>query len=392
MTRPLVSIIIPCYNAGPMIEKCLRSCLQQTYRPIEIIVVDNNSTDESMSVVNRLKQQHGELITILSCHQPGAGLARNQGFRKAKGDYIQWLDADDELSPDKIQRQVEALEKEKNFDIAYGSWDLCIYDGQKIIETWGMDAVSYEDFFLELLIDNWRPPHCYLLRRSIADRMHAWEGWTPVERVMQDRRYFTFAAVLGARFLAVPTARVAYNRWSSQQLSSATSLDARSPVMKRMFQALTTHHNQQPSIVLTKNHEFLIHMSKDLWIAQANHTTDLKKNELAVLNVLLDPNTYAPFDGFISSGNALLLEIFASLIVRTLWRNNPSLEQLDASLGLAPSDRIPPTPLPYDLIKASPVELPLLCDYLLPVLRILAELCQKGCLTPFQSSQVGHPD
>jgi hypothetical protein len=379
MTKPLVSIIIPCYNAGPMIEKCLNSCLQQNYRPLEIIVVDNNSTDDSMTVAQRLKQQHEGMIKILSCPEPGAGRARNRGYREAKGEYIQWLDADDEIDSEKIQLQVTALEKERSFDIAYGSWDLCTYDAAKMVDKWSIEAVNYEDFLLELLVDNWRPTHSYLLRRSITERIHAWEGWTPVERVLQDRRYFSFAALLGAHFLAVPSARVVYNHWSSHQLGKGTALLARGPVLQRMAEGLLACHSRQPSVSLNESHEFLLNLSKGPWTPRSVEESRFKKCEVAVLNVLQNPQTYASLVPPNTSPIGLL-EHWAILIVRTLWKMGPSFEQMDAAIGIRPRDGMRPSPLAAELIDASPMILPVLCEYRLPVLRILTDLCQKGCL------------
>src|SRR4051812_31120644 len=149
---PLVSIIIPCFNARPMIEKCLRSCLRQTYASIEIIVVDNNSKDASLDVVERLKQQTRIPIMILKCREQGGGYARNQGYTHAQGDYIQWLDADDELQPDKIELQVAALQSANDKDIAYGSWTFCDW---LTVNKWNLVACPYEDYLFELLIDNW---------------------------------------------------------------------------------------------------------------------------------------------------------------------------------------------------------------------------------------------
>lgn len=360
-----------------MIEKCLNSCLQQSYRPLEIIVVDNNSTDNSMTIVERLKRQHGDLITALSCPTPGAGVARNLGYRQAKGDYIQWLDADDELDENKIHLQVAALEKDKSFDIAYGSWDLRVYTDGKLFGNLRINAPRYEDVLLELLINNWRPPNCYLLRRSMADRLHAWEGWTPTERVLQDRRYFTFAALFGARFLAVPSAWAVYNRWSSQQLSSATSLAARGPVLKRMCQDLKTCHSRQPYVTLNKSHEFLIDLSKEAWARQPADPAHLKKSELAVLKALQDPNTYK---GYLPADTPLLLEQFAPLIVLALCKAEPSAERLDAILEIPPLTLLHQNPVPHDRIEPSMASLPVFCEYRLPVLRILTELCQKGYL------------
>ncbi|NCC34249.1 MAG: glycosyltransferase family 2 protein, partial [Chloroflexia bacterium] len=111
--KPLVSVIIPVFNRAGVITVTLDSIKEQTYRPIEILVVDDGSVDESalevQSWIDKNTAQH------LSAHlarqeNQGAPAARNRGIEKASGRYLQFLDSDDTLEPEKIEAQVEALE------------------------------------------------------------------------------------------------------------------------------------------------------------------------------------------------------------------------------------------------------------------------------------------
>ncbi|MDO3627492.1 glycosyltransferase family 2 protein [Mucilaginibacter sp. BT774] len=108
MTEPLVSIIIPLYNAEKYLDKTIRSALAQSWSSKEIILVDDGSTDDSLNIAREHAAAHSEIIVI---HQSngGASSARNAGLRAAKGEYIQFLDADDLLMPDKIEKQVIQL-------------------------------------------------------------------------------------------------------------------------------------------------------------------------------------------------------------------------------------------------------------------------------------------
>jgi glycosyltransferase involved in cell wall biosynthesis len=103
---PLVSIIIPCFNAERWIEYAVESALSQTWPEIEIIVVNDGSTDKSLSVLARLA---GPRVTVVDQPNRGASSARNVGLLRAKGQFIQFLDADDLLSPTKIGNQVRQL-------------------------------------------------------------------------------------------------------------------------------------------------------------------------------------------------------------------------------------------------------------------------------------------
>ena len=100
--KPLVSILIPAYNAAEWIAESLRSAMEQTWPRKEIIVVDDGSRDRTAEVARRFASNE---VAVVSIENQGAAAARNHALQLAQGDYIQWLDADDLLAPDKIERQ-----------------------------------------------------------------------------------------------------------------------------------------------------------------------------------------------------------------------------------------------------------------------------------------------
>ncbi|MGF0071743.1 glycosyltransferase family 2 protein [Streptococcus orisratti] len=106
---PLVSVIIPMYNASSFIEETIQTVLQQTYSNIEIIVVDDCSTDASYDVVSQLCQQHENISLLQNRKNSGVGFSRNAGVRHAKGRFISFLDADDLWLPDKLEKQVKFM-------------------------------------------------------------------------------------------------------------------------------------------------------------------------------------------------------------------------------------------------------------------------------------------
>ena len=109
---PKVSVIIPCYNSASFVTDAIDSVMQQTYKELEVIAVDNNSTDNTWSVLEVEREKYNEKLTILKELNPGAPAARNKGLNTATGKYIQFLDADDILFPQKIEHQVSLFEKE----------------------------------------------------------------------------------------------------------------------------------------------------------------------------------------------------------------------------------------------------------------------------------------
>lgn len=105
---PLVSIIIPIHNQVDFLKKAIESVLNQIYQNFEVIIVNDGSTDQTREMVFSFKD---ERVIYLWQENKGAALARNTGIEKAKGKYIAFLDADDLWLPEKLQKQVEFMEK-----------------------------------------------------------------------------------------------------------------------------------------------------------------------------------------------------------------------------------------------------------------------------------------
>jgi len=106
--KPLVSILIPAYNASEYITEALKSAVNQTWPNKEIIVVDDGSRDDTRAIVDRFEKDG---VRVLTQANQGAAAARNKALSLSRGDYIQWLDADDLLSPNKVAAQMEALDR-----------------------------------------------------------------------------------------------------------------------------------------------------------------------------------------------------------------------------------------------------------------------------------------
>jgi glycosyltransferase involved in cell wall biosynthesis len=125
MKQPIVSIIIPAYNAEEYIKEAVESALAQTYANCEVVVVDDGSTDNTRNVL----APYLRAKKIIYIHQSNKGLAgaRNTGVRKAKGGYIAFLDSDDIFLPEKIGKQVEILVEHPDFGVCYS--DLMHFTG-----------------------------------------------------------------------------------------------------------------------------------------------------------------------------------------------------------------------------------------------------------------------
>src|ERR1041384_5813359 len=105
--KPLVSILIPAYNAGQWLSDTVRSALGQTWEKKEIIIVDDGSKDDTLAIA---KGFESDVVRVHTQKNQGAAATRNHAYSLSKGDFIQWLDADDLLSPGKVARQMEVLQ------------------------------------------------------------------------------------------------------------------------------------------------------------------------------------------------------------------------------------------------------------------------------------------
>jgi glycosyltransferase involved in cell wall biosynthesis len=116
MTRPLISVMIGVYNAEHYLAEAIESALAQSYRPLELIVVDDGSDDGSGEVA----LGYGEALTYARQENAGNGSARNHAVRLAAGELYAFLDADDRFVPGKLERQFAALEADANLDVVFG--------------------------------------------------------------------------------------------------------------------------------------------------------------------------------------------------------------------------------------------------------------------------------
>ena len=172
--KPLVSILVPCYNAEKWLAETLESALAQTWKNTEIIVVDDGSTDGSLAIAQSFKVKG---IKVISQTNRGASAARNRALKEAQGDFIQYLDADDLLAPDKIERQVSLLEKNDEEYIAAGEWARFYQadtEARFISQPLWAD-MSPIDWLLCALEGHWMMhPAAWLVPRQIAEQAGPW--------------------------------------------------------------------------------------------------------------------------------------------------------------------------------------------------------------------------
>jgi glycosyltransferase involved in cell wall biosynthesis len=170
----LVSIIIPCRNGAAWLGEAIESCLGQTWRNLQIIVVDNGSADRSLDVARRYESRG---VAVLECSRDGASAARNIGLAQARGDLIQFLDADDVLDADKIRLQVERLAAAPPTALASGAWARFRHSPDEA--TLSPEPVWCDLAPEEFLIRSWlgggmMPNFAWLAPRALIERAGPW--------------------------------------------------------------------------------------------------------------------------------------------------------------------------------------------------------------------------
>ena len=227
--KPLVSILIPAYNAEEFIADAIRSAIAQTWRHKEIIVVDDGSTDGTAEVARGFASKN---VVVLSKENQGAAAARNLAFQLSQGEYVQWLDADDLLAPDKIERQFAALcEGDGERTLLSSSWALFYYRTKRarfIPTSLWQDLMPVEWLLRKLGEGQYMQTATWLTSRAIAEAAGPWDSRLHVD---DDGEYFCRALLAseGTRFS--PEARVYYRVTPSSRVSHIGVSDKKKDAM-----------------------------------------------------------------------------------------------------------------------------------------------------------------
>jgi glycosyltransferase involved in cell wall biosynthesis len=191
----LVSTIIPAYNRAGMLREAVASVLAQTYRPIELIIVDDGSTDETVRVADELAQANPQEIRVIHQSNTGPGLARETGRQAARGEFIQYLDSDDILLPKKFELQVAGLNAHPECGVAYGKTQYRHSNGEVEPGAWKGSGDKVETMFPSFLLARWWDTPTPLYRSSLCEQAGPWTNL----RLEEDWEYDCRIASFGVR-------------------------------------------------------------------------------------------------------------------------------------------------------------------------------------------------
>ena len=215
--KPLVSILIPAFNAQEWIADTLRSAIGQTWDLKEIIVVDDGSSDRTLAIA---RQFESDSVKVFTQKNQGAAAARNQAFSLSRGDYIQWLDADDLLAQDKIALQIKALGRcNSNRTLLSSPWGRFLYRyyRAKFVPTALWADFSPTEWLLNKMGQNLHMQTAtWLVSRELTGAAGPWNTQLLGD---DDGEYFCRVLLQSTGVLFVPQARVYYRASGTSSLS-----------------------------------------------------------------------------------------------------------------------------------------------------------------------------
>jgi glycosyltransferase involved in cell wall biosynthesis len=170
----LVSTIIPVHNRASLLKEAVDSVLEQTYRDIEIIIINDGSTDETTAVADELASMHPKHIRLIHQVNTGPGLAREAGRLSARGEFIQYLDSDDVLLPKKFELQVAGLQAHPECDVSYGKTRFYTKGDPVPDVAWKRTGESIAKMFPSFLQSRWWGTSTPLYRRAVVDSAGPW--------------------------------------------------------------------------------------------------------------------------------------------------------------------------------------------------------------------------
>ncbi|MFI3302538.1 MAG: glycosyltransferase family 2 protein [Rikenellaceae bacterium] len=233
---PLVSICIPLYNAEQYIADVIHKLQQQSYANIEIVIVDDHSTDNSLNIA---KMYESDSVRVFTNPRKGGNAARNYAFSMSRGEYIKFLDADDYCSDNMIKAQVERLQADgTELSLAFSPVRM-LHPGDVYFDpprTLDYDHTPGIELVYSILEGKgWNCPHCHLMHRNLVTKSG---GWDETILKNQDGEFFARVAEAADSALSVPNEYAVW-RQTGVGVSTKLSVAAHESVL-RSFDTIAT--------------------------------------------------------------------------------------------------------------------------------------------------------
>jgi hypothetical protein len=227
---PAISIITPCYNGARFLADTLASAASQTHPPLEIIVIDDGSTDGSAEIAERF----GPPVRVIRQPNRGESVARNRGLSEARGSHVLFLDADDLLAPGALARLGEAIDGKPD---AVAVMSCAWFTGDPTAPDHVKHA-QHRQFFPDIIGGNIAPPHCWLAPLTLV---RGAGGFCETMRWFEDWDLWWRVGLLTAELVPVDYAGALYRQHAQSQLATTSLRDrtrGHAVLMSRMTSAL----------------------------------------------------------------------------------------------------------------------------------------------------------
>lgn len=226
MQNPLVSIIIPCFNAEKHLHETVNSIVKQHYHNWECIIINDHSTDRTPEIAKKYSYEHPDRFKYKINSRKGACAARNEGLRVAKGEYIQFLDADDLLSEDKIQKQILQLASEDAFTISNCAWAKFTNIGEAPSPSVQATNKNYSNP-KQWLSDSWFGEGMSLISTWLTSRklINLAGAWDEELLINQDGEYFCRVLLNANKIEFVEDCMVYYRQSNPKSISKQKSFE-----------------------------------------------------------------------------------------------------------------------------------------------------------------------
>ena len=280
-----VSIIIPLHNAADYIEEAIDSCLHQSYKNLEIIVVENGSVDKSWELIQNYKDDRLKRFKI---EASSATAARNYGYNKSTGGYIMFLDADDVLSPNKIENQLALINKYGNEVLISCAWGKFTND---IKNTVFLNQKIWNDYEpVDWLVDSWTgggmmQTACWLIPKALIEKAGLWDE-TLKSNPNDDGEFFSRVILSAKKVHFCKRSKVYYRTDINNSLSKKINKEAKASLLQTFINyensVLRIEDSNRVRLALAHNYLNFIYRF------HPNPPTLIKKAKIKVDNLKLD--------------------------------------------------------------------------------------------------------
>lgn len=218
---PLVSILIPAYNSEKCIKETIESALNETWPRKEIIIVDDGSSDNTLQIASSFESKS---VKVMTQGNRGASAARNMALEFAQGDYIQWLDADDLLEPDKISLQLKEAEAVSDtrtlLSSPFGEFYYCLKRAKFAPTPLWRDLSPVEWLLAKFSENVWMTNSSWLISRALTETAGPWNERLTLD---DDGEYICRVVAASERVRFIGEAKSYYRQWNANSISRAAS-------------------------------------------------------------------------------------------------------------------------------------------------------------------------